>query len=40
MEQGLVSSILSMARKINLSVIAEGIETESQLRGLRQQFSV
>jgi len=35
MEQGLVSSILSMARKVNLNVIAEGIETEGQLRGLR-----
>ena len=34
-EQGRVSSILSMARKLYIIVIAEGIETESQLRGLR-----
>ena len=35
MDQGLVSSILSMARKFNVMVIAEGIETEKHLQGLR-----
>lgn len=34
-ESEMVSSILSMARNFDLDVIAEGIETESQLRGLR-----
>ena len=34
-DRGLVSSIVSMARKFNVSVVAEGIETEKQLRGLR-----
>jgi len=35
MGNGIVTSILSMARKFDVDVIAEGIETENQLRGLR-----